>query len=124
MLQLKFQFNERTRQRLQLVEHLCSGVYGLSKPDKVVKYEAAQAGASVVHLLYALGIDSNGARFDKGEILPGEQPSMIDKALFEAVRQKLFNHQSYRTLSRQKSEHVLKNLPFDDAGHIMRNARH
>ena len=60
----------------------------------------------------------------KGEILPGEQPAIIDKALFEAVQRKLSDHQSHQTLSRHKSEHLLKDLLFDDAGHTHdRNAR-
>jgi DNA invertase Pin-like site-specific DNA recombinase len=55
----------------------------------------------------------------RGEILPGEQPAIIDKALFEAVQQKLSDHQSHRTLTRQKADHLLKDLLFDDAGHRM-----
>jgi site-specific DNA recombinase len=55
----------------------------------------------------------------KGEILPGEQPAILDKALFEAVQQKLSEHQSHKTLTRLKSDHLLKDLPFDDAGHRM-----
>jgi hypothetical protein len=55
----------------------------------------------------------------KGEILPGEQPAILDKALFEAVQQKLSAHQSHKILTRQKSDHLLKDLLFDDAGHRM-----
>ena len=55
----------------------------------------------------------------KGEILPGEQLPIMDKALFEAVQQKLSAHQSHKTLTRQKSDHLLKDLLFDDAGHRM-----
>ena len=55
----------------------------------------------------------------RAEILPGEQPAILDKALFEAVQQKLSAHQSHTTLTRQKSDHVLKDLLFDDAGHRM-----
>jgi len=55
----------------------------------------------------------------RGELLPGEQPAIIDKALFEAVQQKLSDHQSHRTLTRQKADHLLKDLLFDDAGHRM-----
>jgi DNA invertase Pin-like site-specific DNA recombinase len=54
-----------------------------------------------------------------GEILPGEQPAIVDKALFEAVQQKLSAHQSHRTLTRQKAAHLLTDLLFDDAGHRM-----
>jgi site-specific DNA recombinase len=39
--------------------------------------------------------------------------------LFDAVQQKLSAQQSHRTLSRQKSDHLLKDLLFDDAGHRM-----
>jgi len=53
------------------------------------------------------------------EILPGEQPAIMDKGLFEAVQQKLSAHQSHKTLTRQKSDHLLKDLLFDDAGHRM-----
>src|SRR5215469_14088968 len=42
----------------------------------------------------------------RGEILPGEQPAIIDKALFEDVQQKLSAHQSHKTLTRQKSDHL------------------
>src|ERR1700747_2875330 len=55
----------------------------------------------------------------KGEALPGEQPPIMDKSLFEAVQQKLSAHQSHKTLTRQKSDHLLKDLLFDDAGHRM-----
>src|SRR6476661_4449022 len=55
----------------------------------------------------------------KGEVLPGEQPAIMDKSLFEAVQHKLSAHQSHRTLTRQKSDHLLRDLLFDDAGHRM-----
>jgi hypothetical protein len=55
----------------------------------------------------------------KGEILPGAQPAILDKALFEAVQQKLSAHQSHKILTRQKADHLLRDLLFDDAGHRM-----
>jgi len=55
----------------------------------------------------------------KGEILPGEQPAIIDRDLFDAVQQKLSDHQSHTILTRQRSDHLLKGLLFDDAGHRM-----
>jgi site-specific DNA recombinase len=55
----------------------------------------------------------------KGEVLPGEQPAILDKALFEAVQQKLSAHQSHKTLTRQKADHLIRDLLFDDAGHRM-----
>src|SRR5467141_2327682 len=55
----------------------------------------------------------------RNEILPGGQPSIIDRALFEAVRQKATAQWSHRSLVRNKSDHLLTGLLFDDAGHRM-----
>ena len=55
----------------------------------------------------------------KNEILPGEQSPIMDRTLFEAVRQKALAQWSHRTLVRNKSDHLLKGLLFDDAGHRM-----
>jgi len=55
----------------------------------------------------------------KDEILPGEQPPILDRALFEAVRQKALAQWSHRTLARNKSDQLLTGLLFDDAGHRM-----
>jgi site-specific DNA recombinase len=55
----------------------------------------------------------------KNEILPGEQPPILDRALFEAVRQKALAQWSHRNLARSKSEHLLAGLIFDDSGHHM-----
>ena len=55
----------------------------------------------------------------KNEILPGEQPPILDRALFEEVREKALAQWSHRTLLRSKSDHLLTGLLFDDAGHRM-----
>jgi site-specific DNA recombinase len=55
----------------------------------------------------------------KDEILPGEQPAIMDRALFESVRQKSLAQWSHRTAVRNKSDHLLTGLLFDDAGHRM-----
>src|SRR5258705_9041503 len=55
----------------------------------------------------------------KNEILPGEQPPIMARALFEAVRQKSLAQWSHRTVVRNKSDHLLAGLLFDDAGHRM-----
>jgi site-specific DNA recombinase len=55
----------------------------------------------------------------RDEILPGEQPPIMDRALFEAVRQKSLAQWSHRTVVRNKSDHLLAGLLFDDAGHRM-----
>jgi site-specific DNA recombinase len=55
----------------------------------------------------------------KNEILPGEQPPIMDRALFEAVRKKSLAQWSHRTVVRSKSDHLLTGFLFDDAGHRM-----
>src|ERR1700712_4396242 len=55
----------------------------------------------------------------KDEILPGEQPAIMDRALFDAVQQKLTEQWTNRTTLRNASEHLLTGLFFDDAGHRM-----
>src|ERR1700694_4246937 len=55
----------------------------------------------------------------KNEILPGEQPPIMDRALFDAVQQKSLAQWSHRTIVRNKSDHLLTGLLFDDAGHRM-----
>jgi hypothetical protein len=55
----------------------------------------------------------------KNEILPGEQPPIMDRGLFDAVRQRALAQWSHRTLVRNKSDHLLTGLLFDDAGHQM-----
>ena len=55
----------------------------------------------------------------KTEILPGEQPAIMDRALFDAVQQKLSEQWSHRNHAKTKSDHLLTGLLFDDAGHRM-----
>src|SRR6202011_4547424 len=55
----------------------------------------------------------------KNEILPGEQPPIMDRALFDAVRQKSLAQWSHRTIVRNKSDYLLAGLVFDDGGHRM-----
>jgi len=55
----------------------------------------------------------------KGEILPGEQPPIMDRALFDAVQQKLTDRWTARTSIRVVGDHCLTGLLFDDAGHRM-----
>jgi DNA-binding PadR family transcriptional regulator len=55
----------------------------------------------------------------KGEVLPGEQPTILDRELFDAVQAKLSqqktNHQTWRT----SSNALLMGRLFDDRGHGM-----
>jgi site-specific DNA recombinase len=55
----------------------------------------------------------------KNEILAGEQPPILDRTLFEAVRKKSLAQWSHRTVVRNKSNHLLTGLLFDDVGHRM-----
>jgi hypothetical protein len=55
----------------------------------------------------------------KGEILPGEQPAILERRLFDAVQQKLSDQWSHRNHAKSKSDHLLTGLLFDDAGHPM-----
>jgi len=55
----------------------------------------------------------------KGEILPGPQPPLLERSLFEAVQAKLTEQWSHRTRARQKSKALLTGLLFDDAGNRM-----
>ena len=55
----------------------------------------------------------------KNEILPGEQPPIMDRELFDAVRQKSLDQWSHRTIVRNKADQLLTGLLFDDAGHRM-----
>src|ERR1035441_5887008 len=55
----------------------------------------------------------------KDEILPGEQPVIMDRALFDAVQQKITEQWTTRSTVRNASDHLLTGVLFDDAGHRM-----
>jgi site-specific DNA recombinase len=55
----------------------------------------------------------------KGEILPGEQPAIMERELFDAVQQKLTDQWSHRNHAKAKSDQLLTGLLYDDAGHRM-----
>src|SRR6202171_6208994 len=55
----------------------------------------------------------------KGEILPGEQPAIMERELFDAVQQKLTDQWAHRNHAKSKSDHLLTGLLYDDAGHRM-----
>ncbi len=55
----------------------------------------------------------------KGEMLPGEQPAILDRELFEAVQAKLNAQVNNHKASRLKSEALLAGRIFDDRGHRM-----
>lgn len=55
----------------------------------------------------------------KGETLPGEQPAIVDRKLFDAVQAKLNEQVNNNKQSRTKSEALLAGRLFDDRGHRM-----
>jgi site-specific DNA recombinase len=55
----------------------------------------------------------------KGDILPGEQPAIIDRPLFEAVQSKLSQQKAHHVRTRLKSEALLAGRLFDDRGNRM-----
>jgi site-specific DNA recombinase len=55
----------------------------------------------------------------KGDILPGEQPPIMERALFDAVQQKLTDQWTTRSSIRNAGDHLLTGLLFDDASHRM-----
>ena len=55
----------------------------------------------------------------KGEILPGPQPALLDRSLFDAVQAKLTEQWSHGTRTKQRSRVLLSGLLYDDAGNKM-----
>jgi len=55
----------------------------------------------------------------KGEVFPGEQPAILDRALFEAVQTKLDQQRTNHAKTRQQSQSLLMGRIFDDRGNRM-----
>jgi DNA invertase Pin-like site-specific DNA recombinase len=55
----------------------------------------------------------------KGEIFPGEQPAVLDRALFEAVQTKLDQQRTNHAKARHKSQSLLTGRIFDARGNRM-----
>jgi hypothetical protein len=55
----------------------------------------------------------------KGEVLPGEQPAILDRDLFDAVQVRLNDQRSNHTVARAKSESLLAGRIYDDRGNRM-----
>jgi DNA invertase Pin-like site-specific DNA recombinase len=55
----------------------------------------------------------------KGEILPGEQPAILDRKLFDAVQRRLDEQRTNHTITRASSESLLMGRIFDDRGNRM-----
>src|SRR5246127_247099 len=55
----------------------------------------------------------------KGEVLPGEQPAILDRDLFNAVQAKLNDQRNNQTVTRGKSDALLIGRIYDDRGNRM-----
>src|SRR5262249_33436667 len=55
----------------------------------------------------------------KGEVFPGEQPAILDRAMFEAVQAKLDQQRTNYAKARQQSQSLLMGRIFDDRGNRM-----
>ena len=55
----------------------------------------------------------------KGEVLPGEQPAILERELFDAVQAKLNEQRNNHTVARSESESVLIGRIYDDRGNRM-----
>jgi len=55
----------------------------------------------------------------KGEVLPGEQPAILDRDVFEAVQIKLSEQATNHTATRMQSQALLTGRLFDDRGNRM-----
>ena len=55
----------------------------------------------------------------KNEVLPGEQPAILERALFDAVQKKLTEQWTAQSTARNGSDHLLTGFLFDDTGHRM-----
>src|SRR5437773_4162340 len=55
----------------------------------------------------------------KGEVLPGEQPAILDRELFDAVQAKLNEQRNNHSVARDKSKSLLIGRIYDDRGNRM-----
>jgi site-specific DNA recombinase len=55
----------------------------------------------------------------KGEVFPGAQPAILDRALFDAVQTKLDRQRTNHAKARQESQSLLMGRIFDDRGNRM-----
>src|SRR4029079_8036110 len=55
----------------------------------------------------------------KGEVFPGEQSAILDRALFEAVQTKLGRQRTNHAKARQQSQSLLMGRIFDERGNRM-----
>jgi DNA invertase Pin-like site-specific DNA recombinase len=93
----------------------------------VTKIRALKTGAAIGGIPFTRGPLAHllrnrfyiGEVVFKGEILPGEQPAIIERDLFEAVQIKLNEQVTNHKAVRMRSEALLAGRIFDDRGHRM-----
>jgi DNA invertase Pin-like site-specific DNA recombinase len=99
----------------------------LRKQGIVTKVRALKSGETVGGIPFSRGPIAHllrnrfyvGDVVFKGEVLTGEQPAIIDRALFDAVQAKLDEQVNNHRASRTKSEALLVGRIFDDRGNRM-----
>jgi DNA invertase Pin-like site-specific DNA recombinase len=99
----------------------------LRKRGLVSKARLLKSGKKVGGIAFARGALAHllrnrfyiGEVVFKGEVLPGEQPAIVDRKLFDAVQAKLSEQLNSHRVSRSKSEALLVGRIFDDRGNRM-----
>jgi DNA invertase Pin-like site-specific DNA recombinase len=114
----------RTYLRLGSLDRVLSD---LRERGVVTKVQTLEKGKTIGGIPFARGALSHllrnrfyiGEVVYKGEILPGEQPPILERKLFEAVQAKLTQQQNNPTRTRGKSESLLIGKIFDDRNNRM-----
>ena len=99
----------------------------LRKRGVVSKARTLRSGQKVGGIAFARGALAHllrnrfyiGEVAFKGEVLPGEQPAIIDRKIFDAVQARLNEQLSNHVASRSRSEALLVGRIFDDRGNRM-----
>jgi site-specific DNA recombinase len=102
-------------------------VTDLRKSGLVTKVRTLKTGGTVGGIPFGRGMLAHilrnrfyiGEVAFKGEALPGEQPAIVDRPLFDAVQARLTEQLNNHTTTRMKSEALLVGRIFDDRGNRM-----
>jgi DNA invertase Pin-like site-specific DNA recombinase len=130
----KITVNEAEADRVRTIfrSYLRVGSLGLLMADLrkqgiVTKIRTLKSGATVGGIPFTRGPLAHllrnrfyiGEVNFKGEVLPGEQPAIVDRPLFDAVQAKLTKQLNSHKTARLKSEALLAGRIFDDRGNRM-----
>jgi DNA invertase Pin-like site-specific DNA recombinase len=102
-------------------------VADLRKSGLVTKVRTLRTGETVGGIPFGRGMLAHvlrnrfyiGEVVFKGEVLAGEQPAIVDRALFDGVQAKLTEQLNNHTTTRMKSDALLVGRIFDDRGNRM-----